>query len=141
MGYSDFPGRGYVPNASRCRDPGKGQMEPKSLPSRRMTARFAHATYLDGAWSVTSSTTVSVRRQTREEGSLLLTLLVSWGPMLLLVGVWIYFMRQMQGGGRAVLSALARASAHAGRTTTPSLLPTSRLRRGQGKRSRKSWTS
>lgn len=36
----------------------------------------------------------------REEGSLLMTLLVSWGPMLLLIGVWVYFMRQMQGGGK-----------------------------------------
>ncbi len=36
----------------------------------------------------------------REEGSLLTTLLVSWGPMLLLIGVWVYFMRQMQGGGK-----------------------------------------
>jgi cell division protease FtsH len=36
----------------------------------------------------------------RQEGSLLTTLLISWGPMLLLIGVWIYFMRQMQGGGR-----------------------------------------
>ena len=36
----------------------------------------------------------------REESSLLMTLLVSWGPMLLLVGVWVYFMRQMQGGGK-----------------------------------------
>jgi cell division protease FtsH len=36
----------------------------------------------------------------REEPSLLVSLLVSWGPMLLLVGVWIYFMRQMQGGGK-----------------------------------------
>ncbi|MDQ0082264.1 cell division protease FtsH [Variovorax boronicumulans] len=36
----------------------------------------------------------------REESSLLMTLLVSWGPMLLLIGVWIYFMRQMQGGGK-----------------------------------------
>ncbi len=36
----------------------------------------------------------------REEGSFLMTLLVSWGPMLLLIGVWIYFMRQMQGGGK-----------------------------------------
>jgi cell division protease FtsH len=26
--------------------------------------------------------------------------LVSWFPMLLLIGVWIFFMRQMQGGGR-----------------------------------------
>src|SRR6201986_807200 len=29
-----------------------------------------------------------------------MTLLVSWGPMLLLIGVWISFMRQMQGGGK-----------------------------------------
>ncbi|HEX5372835.1 MAG TPA: ATP-dependent zinc metalloprotease FtsH [Aquabacterium sp.] len=36
----------------------------------------------------------------REEPSLLLGLLMSWGPMLLLIGVWIYFMRQMQGGGK-----------------------------------------
>ncbi|GAA6140841.1 ATP-dependent zinc metalloprotease FtsH [Hydrogenophaga sp. 5NK40-0174] len=38
--------------------------------------------------------------QQREEGSFLTTLLISWGPMLLLIGVWIYFMRQMQGGGK-----------------------------------------
>src|SRR3989337_4332942 len=28
-----------------------------------------------------------------------MTLIVSWLPMLLLIGVWIFFMRQMQGGG------------------------------------------
>ena len=33
----------------------------------------------------------------REEPSFLLSLLASWGPILLLIGVWIYFMRQMQG--------------------------------------------
>ena len=36
----------------------------------------------------------------REEQSLLMTILISWGPMLLLIGVWVYFMRQMQGGGK-----------------------------------------
>ncbi|ROR24975.1 membrane protease FtsH catalytic subunit [Comamonas sp. BIGb0124] len=36
----------------------------------------------------------------REEGSFLTSLLISWGPMLLLIGVWIYFMRSMQGGGK-----------------------------------------
>ena len=36
----------------------------------------------------------------REEQSLLTSLLVSWAPMLLLIGVWVYFMRQMQGGGK-----------------------------------------
>jgi cell division protease FtsH len=33
------------------------------------------------------------------EDSWYMTLLVSWFPMLLLIGVWIFFMRQMQGGG------------------------------------------
>ncbi|RMX06156.1 ATP-dependent metallopeptidase FtsH/Yme1/Tma family protein [Allofranklinella schreckenbergeri] len=36
----------------------------------------------------------------REQRSLLGSLLISWGPMLLLIGVWVYFMRQMQGGGK-----------------------------------------
>jgi cell division protease FtsH len=36
----------------------------------------------------------------REEPSILVNLLLSWGPMLLLIGVWVYFMRQMQGGGK-----------------------------------------
>ncbi len=37
----------------------------------------------------------------REETSFLVSLLMSYGPMLLLIGVWIYFMRQMQGGGKS----------------------------------------
>ncbi|MBO5659281.1 MAG: ATP-dependent zinc metalloprotease FtsH [Duodenibacillus sp.] len=36
-----------------------------------------------------------------EEGpSFLETIFVSWFPMILLIGVWIFFMRQMQGGGK-----------------------------------------
>ncbi len=36
----------------------------------------------------------------KEDQSLLVSIFVSWFPMLLLIGVWIFFMRQMQGGGR-----------------------------------------
>jgi cell division protease FtsH len=33
----------------------------------------------------------------------ILKILISWAPMLLLIGVWVFFMRQMQsGGGRAM---------------------------------------
>jgi cell division protease FtsH len=39
-----------------------------------------------------------------EEDSSWFRVLFSWVPMLLLVGVWIFFMRQMQGGGGKVLS-------------------------------------
>lgn len=59
------------------------------------------ATYLDrGLVGDLISNNVKFDVRPREEGSLLMTLLVSWGPMLLLIGVWIYFMRQMQGGGK-----------------------------------------
>ncbi|MGZ5032384.1 MAG: ATP-dependent zinc metalloprotease FtsH [Usitatibacter sp.] len=43
---------------------------------------------------------VTVEAQPVEEQSLLMSIFVSWFPMLLLIGVWIFFMRQMQGGGR-----------------------------------------
>jgi cell division protease FtsH len=59
------------------------------------------ATYLDrGLVGDLINNNVKFDVRPREESSLLMTLLVSWGPMLLLIGVWIYFMRQMQGGGK-----------------------------------------
>jgi len=59
------------------------------------------ATYLDrGLVGDLINNGVKFEVKAREEGSLLMTLLVSWGPMLLLIGVWVYFMRQMQGGGK-----------------------------------------
>ena len=43
---------------------------------------------------------VKVTVKKPEEQSALLNILISWFPILLLIGVWIFFMRQMQGGGR-----------------------------------------
>ncbi len=43
---------------------------------------------------------VKVVAKPEEEQSFLMSIFVSWFPMLLLIGVWIFFMRQMQGGGR-----------------------------------------
>ncbi len=42
---------------------------------------------------------VQVYGKAEEEPSLLTSIFVSWFPMLLLIGVWIFFMRRMQGGG------------------------------------------
>lgn len=39
-----------------------------------------------------------------EEPSLMTSIFISWFPMLLLIGVWIFFMRQMQGGGKGAMS-------------------------------------
>ncbi|WP_455385868.1 ATP-dependent zinc metalloprotease FtsH [Acidihalobacter prosperus] len=42
---------------------------------------------------------VDVSAAAPKKESLLLSILISWFPMLLLIGVWIFFLRQMQGGG------------------------------------------
>lgn len=47
---------------------------------------------------------VQVFGKPEEEPSFLQTILVSWFPMLLLIGVWIFFMRQMQGGKSGAFS-------------------------------------
>ncbi|MBS1198298.1 MAG: hflB [Proteobacteria bacterium] len=43
---------------------------------------------------------VKIEAKPEEEPSFLVSLFVNWFPMLILIGVWIFFMRQMQGGGR-----------------------------------------
>lgn len=43
---------------------------------------------------------VKIEAKPEEEQSFLMNIFVSWFPMLLLIGVWVFFMRQMQGGGK-----------------------------------------
>ncbi|SEN39827.1 ATP-dependent zinc metalloprotease FtsH [Nitrosomonas marina] len=43
---------------------------------------------------------VVIEAKPEEEPSMLMSIFISWFPMLLLIAVWIFFMRQMQGGGR-----------------------------------------
>ncbi|CUR53830.1 ATP-dependent zinc metalloprotease FtsH [Serratia symbiotica] len=47
---------------------------------------------------------VKVIGELPEEPSLLASIFISWFPMLLLIGVWIFFMRQIQGGGKGAMS-------------------------------------
>ena len=42
---------------------------------------------------------VQIYGKAEEEPSLLTSIFISWFPMILLIGVWIFFMRRMQGGG------------------------------------------
>ena len=42
---------------------------------------------------------IAIKAQKEEGPSLLMQIFISWFPLLLLIGVWIFFMRQMQGGG------------------------------------------
>ena len=57
-----------------------------------------------------------------EGGNVFLMLLGNWFPLLLLIGVWIFFMRQMQGGGRGGAMGFGKSKArllteHHGRKT------------------------
>jgi cell division protease FtsH len=47
---------------------------------------------------------VNIKVDPKEETPWYITLMVSWFPMLLLIGVWIFFMRQMQAGGGKAMS-------------------------------------
>jgi cell division protease FtsH len=47
---------------------------------------------------------VTIRAKPPAESPWYMTILVSWFPMILLIAVWIFFMRQMQGGGGKALS-------------------------------------
>src|SRR3990167_6670289 len=42
---------------------------------------------------------VSVKGEPPKKQSMLMHILISWAPFILLIAVWIFFMRQMQGGG------------------------------------------
>ena len=42
---------------------------------------------------------ISAKPSGKEKGSPFYGVLLNWLPMLLIIGVWIFFMRQMQGGG------------------------------------------
>ena len=56
-----------------------------------------------------------------EEVPSLFGIILSWLPMIIILGVWIFFMRQMQGGGGKAMgfgkSRATRATEHSGRVT------------------------
>lgn len=54
---------------------------------------------------------VEVSGQEKQQESFLLHLFINWFPMLLLIGVWVFFMRQMQGGGSRGAMSFGRSRA------------------------------
>jgi cell division protease FtsH len=47
---------------------------------------------------------VAIKAKPEAESPWYMSLLISWFPMIILIGVWIFFMRQMQSGGGKALS-------------------------------------
>ena len=101
VGYSDFLQQvksGQVKAATIQEAPGGTEIVAVTTDDRRIRTT---ATYLDrGLVGDLINANVKFDVRQREEPSLLMNILISWGPMLLLIGVWVYFMRQMQGGGK-----------------------------------------
>ena len=85
----------------------KGNVRDVTIAGRTITGHYSDnrgfQTYAPDDPALVSklqSTGVSITAKPSEEGSpSFIGVLLSWFPMLLLIGVWIYLMRQMQGGG------------------------------------------
>jgi cell division protease FtsH len=60
----------------------------------------SYAPYDPGMMGDLLNHNVRVEAKPEQEQSLLVSILINWFPMILLIGVWIFFMRQMQGGGK-----------------------------------------
>ncbi|MEZ5649200.1 MAG: ATP-dependent zinc metalloprotease FtsH [Burkholderiaceae bacterium] len=94
----------YSQFMSQARD---GNIESVVIDGRTLRGQTRDGTYVTSfapsdVWMVSDliKYNVEVRAKPEEEQSLLFSIFVSWFPMLLLIGVWVFFMRQMQGGGR-----------------------------------------
>jgi cell division protease FtsH len=91
----------------------EGDVERVTIQGREITGQYKNkesfTTFSPGDPGLVSDLIehkVVFEAKPQEEQSLLLTIFINWFPLLLLVGVWIFFMRQMQGGvgGRGAMS-------------------------------------
>lgn len=93
-----------------------GQIMAVTMQGQSLTARLDNQTIQTYAprdanvASMLMDKKVEIRVEPPEESPWYMTMLISWFPMLLLVGVWIFFMRQMQNtGGKAMSFGRSRA--------------------------------
>ncbi len=96
-----------VPYSEFMEQAKQGHVESASIEGRSIkwvgTDKKPNLTYSPGdLWMVGDLVRYGVKVQAKpeEEQSFLAQVFISWFPMLLLIGVWVFFMRQMQGGGR-----------------------------------------
>ena len=100
MGYSAF-----------LQSVGEGKIGEVTLQGRKISGRTIDGSLFQSfapddpqLVSTLMAKNVIVKAEPLEEASWLTTLLVSWLPMIIIIGVWIFFMRQMQGGGGKAMS-------------------------------------
>jgi len=84
----------------------KSQVSEVTIQGENITGKLTNGTVFKtyapkdaGAIALLKDKGVRISAKPVDDSPWYMTLLVSWLPMLLLIGVWIFFMRQMQGGG------------------------------------------
>ena len=101
------PGKDAISYSEFMDSAKNGKVESATVEGRKInwtsTDKKKFTTYSPGdIWMVGDLLKYGVKVDSKqeEEQSFLSQIFISWFPMLLLIGVWIFFMRQMQGGGR-----------------------------------------
>jgi cell division protease FtsH len=95
----------------------KSQISEVTIQGENITGKMTNGTNFKtyapedpGVIAMLKEKGVRIAAKPAEDSPWYMTLLVSWLPMLLLIGVWIFFMRQMQaGGGKAMAFGKSRA--------------------------------
>ena len=108
-----------VPYSAFIEDARAGRIKSATIEGRKITARTADDKVVTvyappDLWMVSDLLKggVLVMAKPEEEQSTLVQIFISWFPMLLLIGVWVFFMRQMQGGGRGGAFSFGKSRAH-----------------------------
>ncbi|MFP3980661.1 MAG: ATP-dependent zinc metalloprotease FtsH [Desulfobacterales bacterium] len=99
---------GYTQFLSRVED---GRVSSVEIQGQKITATdtdgnsfYAYAPEDNQLINILREEGVSIKAKPEQETPWFVSVLVSWFPMILLIGVWIFFMRQMQGGGGKAMS-------------------------------------
>ncbi len=95
----------------------KGQVEEVTIKGDNIEGKFidgrvfkTYAPKDSGIVTLLKEKGVRIAAKPAEGSSWYMTILISWFPIILLIGVWIFFMRQMQsGGGKAMSFGKSRA--------------------------------
>lgn len=109
--FNQFSGQGKAETQVKYSD-FMQQVKEGRVASAQIDGRVVHGKMQDGKefstytpndlWMVNDllKYNVQVEAKAEQQRSVLLEMFMSWFPMILLIGVWIFFMRQMQGGGK-----------------------------------------
>ncbi len=109
--FNQFSGQGKAETQLKYSD-FMQQVKDGRVASAQIDGRVVHGKMQDGKefstytpndlWMVNDllKYNVQVEAKAEQQRSVLLEIFMSWFPMILLIGVWIFFMRQMQGGGK-----------------------------------------